>query len=306
MAAMIRIGTASWTDPGFVEDWYPAKLPAGRRLRWYAEHFNFVEVNATFYAIPVIRTVERWCNETPANFIFDVKLPKLFSRHAMRPQFFPADLRSRLPLTRGKVELTPETEEVVANRLLREIAPLFEAGKFGCFLLQMSPAFRPMTDFLSDLDRLKDLLAPHSMAVELRNRDWVTGTRLSETLDYFSSRRTTFVLVDAPNSEHFTVMPGMNRVTNPALGYFRFHGRNEKGYVSGRSVAERFDYQYPDTEVDEIVERVEEVLPQVSELHLVANNNRSNYAPRLARQLQEKLSGKAGVPLASAAQAQLI
>jgi hypothetical protein len=52
VATDIRIGTASWTDPGFIEDWYPPKLPASARLRWYSEHFNYVEVNATFYAIP--------------------------------------------------------------------------------------------------------------------------------------------------------------------------------------------------------------------------------------------------------------
>jgi uncharacterized protein YecE (DUF72 family) len=68
--AEIRIGTASWTDPGFIEDWYPPRLPASQRLRWYAEHFNLVEINGTFYALPVARTVERWCLETPADFIF--------------------------------------------------------------------------------------------------------------------------------------------------------------------------------------------------------------------------------------------
>src|SRR2546421_10560345 len=47
----ILVGTASWTDPGFVADWDPAKLPARQRLPWYAEHFNLVEVNSSFYAI---------------------------------------------------------------------------------------------------------------------------------------------------------------------------------------------------------------------------------------------------------------
>jgi uncharacterized protein YecE (DUF72 family) len=44
VAGDIRIGTASWTDAGFVEDWYPPKLAPSQRLRWYAEHFNYVEV----------------------------------------------------------------------------------------------------------------------------------------------------------------------------------------------------------------------------------------------------------------------
>ena len=52
MNGKILTGTASWTDPGFVADWYPPGLPASHRLRWYAEHFNLVEVNSSFYAVP--------------------------------------------------------------------------------------------------------------------------------------------------------------------------------------------------------------------------------------------------------------
>src|SRR4051812_17601048 len=59
--ARILVGTASWSDAGFVADWYPKGLPADERLSWYAEHFNLVEVNSTFYAIPSAAQVERWC-----------------------------------------------------------------------------------------------------------------------------------------------------------------------------------------------------------------------------------------------------
>jgi uncharacterized protein YecE (DUF72 family) len=289
MGKEIRIGTASWTDPGFVEDWYPPKLPASARLRWYAEHFNYVEVNATFYAIPSIRTVERWCIETPEDFKFDVKLPKILSRHGMQAKFLPPDLRSRLRLKGANVLLDNKSEELVTNGLLREIEPLFAVKKFGAFLLQLSPAFRPKTHSLEELDSLRELLQPHQLAVELRNRDWAVEPQLKETIGYFSSRKMTFVLVDAPNSEHFTVMPGMKCVTNRKLGYVRFHGRNEAGYIKGRTVAQRFDYDYTDDEVEELVQRCHEVQKQVDELHLVANNNRSNYAPRLAERLQRGL-----------------
>ena len=70
----IVVGTSSWADPGFVEEWYPPGLPARDRLAWYAEHFDAVEVNASFYAIPDRRTVERWAQVTPDGFTFDVKL----------------------------------------------------------------------------------------------------------------------------------------------------------------------------------------------------------------------------------------
>jgi uncharacterized protein YecE (DUF72 family) len=47
-AGKILVGTASWSDPGFVKRWYPKKMPAGERLQWYAQHFEMVEVNSTF------------------------------------------------------------------------------------------------------------------------------------------------------------------------------------------------------------------------------------------------------------------
>ena len=73
MPARILVGTASWSDPGFVKHWYPKKMPAGDLLAWYAQHFEMVEVNSTFYSAPDPRMVERWCRNTPDGFIFDVK-----------------------------------------------------------------------------------------------------------------------------------------------------------------------------------------------------------------------------------------
>jgi uncharacterized protein YecE (DUF72 family) len=290
VTARIRIGTASWTDPGFVEDWYPRRLPANARLRWYAEHFDYVEINATFYAIPTRKTVERWALETPDDFLFDAKLPKALSRHAMQVKFLPADLRSKVPNERGRVVLTPQSQQLIVEQFLDEIQPLVDSGKLGAFLLQLSPSFRPATHQLAELDSLQEQLQPHPLAVELRNRDWVTDTHRAGTIEYFESRRITLVLVDAPDSEHFTVMPGLNCITNPALGYFRFHGRNEQGYIRGRSVAERFDYDYSPAEVIELADRARSVAEKVRELRLVANNNRSNYAPKLAQLLREKLA----------------
>jgi uncharacterized protein YecE (DUF72 family) len=289
VATEIRVGTASWTDPGFVADWYPPKLPASQRLRWYSDHFNFVEINSTFYAIPQAKMVERWCQETPDDFLFDVKLPKVLSRHAMEPKFLPPDLRSKLTLVNGRIKLTPPTEKLIVQRFLREMQPLIKARKLGAFLLQLSPAFRPKSHQLTELDSLWEHFAGHDVAVELRNRDWVSGDQFDETIGYFKKSRTTLVLVDAPQSEHFTIMPGFDAVTNPKLGYLRLHGRNEQGYIKGRSVAERFDYDYSEQEVKEIAARIRALEKEIERLHVIANNNRSNYAPKLARRLQELL-----------------
>lgn len=285
----IRIGTASWTDPGFVEDWYPKELRAADRLRWYAEHFDLVEINSTFYALPALSSIKRWCDETPDGFLFDVKLPKVLSRHSMQVKFLPPELRSRVETEKDVVKLTPATERLVATRLLQLFEPMRDAGKVGVFLLQMSPAFRPKTHKLSELDTIAELFSSHPLAVELRNRDWVTPERFQETVNYFKQRRLTLVLVDAPESEHFTVMPGFDSVTDERLGYFRLHGRNAEGYIKGRSVAERFDYDYSPDEVNEIAERLRKVDKEVERLHVIANNNRSNYAPKLAEALRQQI-----------------
>src|SRR6476659_263313 len=141
---MIRIGTSSWTDPEFVRNWYPPRLPAAARLGWYAEHFDYVEVNSTFYAIPSQKVVERWNSETPAQFLFDVKLHGLLSRHAVKLMSLPPDIR-RFARSNpgGNLMITPELERVVIERILGEIEPLSSAGKLGAFLLQLSPSFSP-------------------------------------------------------------------------------------------------------------------------------------------------------------------
>ena len=85
----ILVGTASWSDAGFVQHWYPKGVRAHERLGWYAQQFEMVEVNSTFYSVPDLRMVERWCAATPDGFIFDVKLHQLFSFHSTAAKLLP-------------------------------------------------------------------------------------------------------------------------------------------------------------------------------------------------------------------------
>ena len=59
----IYIGMASWTDPGFIEDWYPKAMKREDLLSWYAEHFNSVETNTSFYSAPKLTTVAKWAEQ---------------------------------------------------------------------------------------------------------------------------------------------------------------------------------------------------------------------------------------------------
>ena len=82
MSGRILVGTSSWADPGFVKEWYPPKLPAKERLAWYAQRFEFVELNSSFYAIPDRNSARGWVEVTPDGFTFDVKAHRALSRHS--------------------------------------------------------------------------------------------------------------------------------------------------------------------------------------------------------------------------------
>jgi len=294
----ILVGTASWTDPGFVERWYPKKMAAHERLAWYAQHFEMVEVNSTFYSVPDARTVERWCATTPDDFIFDVKLHQLFSFHSTPAKLLPPELQ-RLARTdaKGKVSASASLRDALLDFFLWPMSILRSAGKLGVFLLQLSPAFSPRKHELNELEPLIEKLIDHPLAIEFRNRDWVVGDRQRSTVDFLRKRNVGFVNVDAPASDHFSVVPsGLNEVTNPNFSYLRLHGRDAKAYLTGKTVASRFNYDYSEREIAEVADRSRKLAQDAKDLHVVFNNNNLDYAPRAATRLRTALGQSVALP----------
>jgi uncharacterized protein YecE (DUF72 family) len=287
----ILVGTASWSDPGFVERWYPKKMPAGDRLAWYAQHFEMVEVNSTFYSAPDARMVERWCRSTPDGFTFDVKLHQLLSRHSTNVKLLPPALQ-RVAETdaKGKVKLTSAIEMQMIDQFRPSLEILRGAGKLGALLLQLSPAFSPKMHELSELDPLLVALAGFRVAIELRNRNWAEGERWQPALDFLRAHSAAFVSVDAPAEKHFTIMPPeLDEITNSELAYLRLHGRDARAYTTGKTVASRFNYNYSDGEIEEVAQRARKLARQAKEVHVVFNNNALDYAPHAASRTRAAL-----------------
>src|SRR6266496_540363 len=291
-AGKILIGTASWSDPGFVQHWYPKGIRAHERLGWYAQQFEMVEVNSTFYSVPDLRMVERWCAATPDRFTFDIKLHQLFSFHSTAEKLLPPDLQQRAETDgKGKVTPTPDLAKAMLDIFVRSMSVLRSAGKLGVLLLQLSPAFSPRMHKLEELEDLIGILRDYRLAIEFRNRNWAIGDQLRSTMGFLKQRKVTFVNVDAPAADHFTIMPSdVNEITNPGFSYLRLHGRNARGYLSGKTVAARFDYNYSDQEIVEVAERSKKLARKTRELHVVFNNNNLDYAPRAAARLRVALS----------------
>ena len=90
MTAEIRIGTSGWSYPSGRGTWngvfYPPRSGRGARfddLAYYAEHFDTVEINSTFYRLPPVTTTRSWARRTPPGFDFSVKLYQAFTHPGM-------------------------------------------------------------------------------------------------------------------------------------------------------------------------------------------------------------------------------
>jgi uncharacterized protein YecE (DUF72 family) len=298
MPGRILVGTSSWADPGFVKEWYPDGMPARDRLAWYAQRFEGVELNSSFYAVPDPANVRRWAEITPDGFAFDVKLHRLLSRHSAGLDSLPPDLRDGATTTaRGRVELTPDLEGRLIEETLTAIGPLEEAGKLGGLLLQLTPAFSPKRNELAELEPLVRAVRPHRLAIELRNRRWVDDERTAQTLSWFDDNEVAFVNVDAPPGDATPIMPSeLDAVTRDDLAYVRIHGRDTDGYLKGDSVAERFGWIYGDEELEEIAGRARGLAEDAAEVHVFFNNNRDDDAPTAARRFRALLGQDPGPP----------
>ncbi len=168
----IRLGTSAFTAAGWEGSFYPATLKPADYLTYYAERFDTVEVDSTFYRIPSISTVRGWAAKTPDGFLFAAKVPQ--------------------EITHEKVLVGCDDEFA---KFLATMDLLGE--KLGPLLFQFPyfnrKAFGGVNDFLARLvPFLKKLPKGYRFAVEVRNKNWLVPS-LVETL---RERAVALALVD--------------------------------------------------------------------------------------------------------------
>jgi uncharacterized protein YecE (DUF72 family) len=287
----VRVGTASWTDPEFIRaGWYPPEVKgdAEARLRYYADHFDMVEVNATFYALPSVRTTAAWAERTPPGFRFHVKAHQIISGHPSEPGRLPAPLRelSARHDARGRIRRPGRAlRDAVIDALLEGIGPL--ADKLGAVLLQLPPYVAAGEPERREIGRILSRLAPARTAVEFRHRSWAAPRQRALTADLLADHDAAWVAVDAPRIDVASAMPPIVEVTTPALAYLRLHGRNGAAWTTGRTPAERFNHVYTPDELEEWVGPVLDMAERAQEVAVVFNNNARDYALRNAADFRE-------------------
>jgi uncharacterized protein YecE (DUF72 family) len=275
MAAPVRVGTCSWADEALVKHWYPKEVPAKERLVYYAQHFSTVEVDSTYYRVPERGMVQGWADRTPDGFVMHVKAFGLMTRHPVKLEQLPPELREGMPVDdRGRVDRPPrELRGEVFRWFLEALEPLRESGKLGGILFQLPPYVVWKPSSLDYLDWAREQLGPDEMLVEPRHRSWFDEDVRVELLRWLEERRMSWVVVDAPKVEARNVPDTLVAVTGP-IAYVRFHGRNAGTWnVRGGSASERFDYMYDEGELREWVPKLRELANEAEEAYAFFNNN---------------------------------
>ncbi len=309
--ARVRVGIASWADPALIESggFYPRKsMSPEARLRYYAQVFDVVEVNASYYAIPDPVTARRWVERTPDGFTFHVKAYAPMTGHHARPQALPAEVRALLPAAarrtrRGEIDaaaFSPEALEATFRLFRAALAPLAQAGKLGYVLFQFAPWVRFGHDRLDYVASLPARLPGWTVAVEFRDRSWFPD-HAADTLHALAAARIAHVVVDAPATVN--AVPLVRAVTAP-VAVLRLHGRHAEGWLKQLrgeepSVREKYDYLYAEHELRGLLPEVEALAREAEDVFITFNNNNRDYPVRNALMMRRLLGQPDPQPSAS-------
>src|SRR3954469_17429449 len=274
----LRVGTSGWNYPSGKGTWNGIFYPPSRgrakgfdELAFYAEHFNTVEVNSTFYGQPRPEVSQAWAARTPPGFEFSVKLYKKFTHPKM-------------------VDLEPATVFDI-DEFKRGIDPLASSGKLGALLAQFPPSFKSDAASLGYLNSLLEAFAGYELAVELRHRSW--SDAFGETLSLLKTHGAAFVQIDEPK---FKLSIAQNQLPNiPTFYYMRLHGRNAAQWWKHDKSEDRYNYLYSAGEIGEFVETVDAARAIVRKAYVYTNNHFSAKsvanAAMIKKQLGEPLEG---------------
>lgn len=265
--AQILIGTCSWTGPGLKGRFYPEGMPSRDWLAYYARHFRLVEVDSTYYRMPSYQHFKLWAERTPPDFVFDVKAFRQMTGH----------------------DRDQEPTAELFDQFRAALAPIWESGKLGVVLFQFPPWFRCSTKSLDYLQRCREAMPNHRLAIEFRHGSWLRTGLMDETLRFLRDNELAYVSVDEPQFPGSTVPPLALATTDIAV--VRFHGRNKANwYRRDAGVEQRFNYFYEQAELAEWVPKIKDLASQTRQVHVLMNNCYQDNAVHNAKDIAQMLS----------------
>jgi uncharacterized protein YecE (DUF72 family) len=214
----IRIGCSGWNYASWKDEFYEGK-PARRWLQHYARYFDTVEVNNTFYRLPLKSSVAAWVEQTPPDFLFAVKASRYLT-HIKR--------------------LTDMRQGV--RRYYERIEPLARSSKLGPVLWQLPPTFKRNDDRLGTA---LEQLPPGRHCFEFRHPSWF----VEPVHELLRMHGVALVIGDRPEVKEF-----QPHVFTAPWTFVRFHygSRGRRGNYSETELdewAQRFEEWRREVEV---------------------------------------------------------
>jgi uncharacterized protein YecE (DUF72 family) len=272
----VRVGTSGWSYPTGEGTWngifYPEKKRKGfDELAFYAQHFDTVEVNSSFYRVPAVKTTTDWARRTPAPFEFSLKLFQKFTHPEM---FLKATGKNPADVDRTDVD-----------QFRAALDPLASAGKLGALLAQFPASFKNEPGSRDYLAWLLHAFREYSMAVELRHRSFSDDP--VETMRLLGEFGAALVQIDEPKfktSIRQDLLPNVK-----TFYYLRLHGRNAAQWWKHDKSEDRYNYLYTASELEPFVEAAEEASREVKKAYVYANNHFSAKSVANAATIKDKL-----------------
>jgi uncharacterized protein YecE (DUF72 family) len=295
----VRVGTSGWNYPSGKGTWNGLFYPKTRSKRagtdrfdelgFYAQHFNTVEVNNTFYGQPRAEVTRGWAQRTPAGFDFSLKLYQKFTHPKM---FREAALRTAPGSEGPLLDLLAQVTQSDIDDFRSGIEPLAAAGKLGALLAQFPPSFKaspPAHDYLAQLLRA---FADYPLAVELRHKSW--SDAIADTVSLLNSFGAAWVQIDEPKFRFSIRQNYLPNVTS--FYYMRLHGRNAAQWWTHDKSEDRYNYLYTAAELQEFSETAKAAKALVKKSYLYTNNHFSSKsvvnAVMLKAQLGQPIEGE--------------
>jgi uncharacterized protein YecE (DUF72 family) len=244
----VRLGTSGWS----YREWEGPFYPKGekKKLTYYSKFFDTVEIDSTFYAYPSKGMILGATRNTPPEFVFSAKLPKLITHE------------KRLDLEKGVRE--------DLFKFLHLMKPLIEEGKLGPLLVQLPPSFT-YSEGLPKLRGFLDVIPTDvSFAVEFRNKSWL---KKADAVDALRERNVAITTVDEP------LLPA-DTTTTADFAFVRWHGRGERPW---------YNYRYRQAELQGWTKKVEAIATKTKKVYGYFNNHFRGYAVENTLMMMELL-----------------
>lgn len=275
MSSKLFIGCSGWNygDSSEKGGWRNVFYPDNktRKLTYYSQFFNTVEMDATFYNrfyqhmtqglfVGIART-------TPPDFKISVKVPEIITHD------------KRLDINKDVM--------VDLMTFLDKISPLKNSNKLGAIIIQLPPSFtitesKKLEEFLNALTNNTNVQSNNNFAIEFRHTSWNTEGVL-ELLQHYDIAS---VLTDSPEKEHLEFLSNENNITSRSTSVVRLHGRNTtQGHYW-------YNYLYSQRELEPWVEKIGRINQKTDTIFVYFNNHYGGKALVNALQFKEMINHK--------------